>query len=53
MDLQNDSASPHEMGIGINYVIKILQNRYGKNAFLKIDSTLAEGTVILLHIPSE
>lgn len=53
MNLQGSVAGPHEMGIGINYVIKILQNRYGKNAFLKIESALGEGTVILLHIPSE
>lgn len=53
MDLQNAASGPHEMGIGINYVIKILQNRYGKNAFLKIDSALNEGTAILLHIPAE
>lgn len=53
MNLQDSVAGPHEMGIGINYVIKILQNRYGKNAFLKIESALGEGTVILLHIPSE
>lgn len=53
MDLQNAASGPHEMGIGINYVIKILQNRYGKNAFLKIESALNEGTAILLHIPAE
>lgn len=51
MELQDSSTPSHEMGIGINYVIKILRNRYGKKAFVKISSELGYGTAILLHIP--
>lgn len=53
LELQNSSVPSHEMGIGVNYVIKILKNRYGKKAYVKINSELGCGTAILLHIPSE
>lgn len=53
MDLQNAPVPTHKMGIGINYVIKILRNRYGNKAHVKISSQLGNGTTILLHIPFE
>lgn len=53
MELQDSNTPSHEMGIGINYVIKILRNRYGRKAYVSINSTLGCGTAILLHIPYE
>ena len=51
MASQDSFSYTHEMGIGLNYVIKILKNRYGSSASLQIESIPQEGTRIYMHIP--
>lgn len=43
--------SGNEMGIGLNYVIKILKNSYGDAAIFRINSQLHKGTIIHITIP--
>lgn len=41
----------NRLGIGLNYVIQVLNEQYGKNAFITIDSTPGNGTEIRLILP--
>ncbi|MHA7965577.1 sensor histidine kinase [Paenibacillus sp. CAU 1782] len=40
------------MGIGLNYVKRMIENQYGNQASLEITSQLGQGTSIYLKIPS-
>ncbi|WP_420832415.1 sensor histidine kinase [Paenibacillus periandrae] len=39
------------MGIGMNYVRRVIESQYGKRAELRIDSVIGEGTTIFLSLP--
>ncbi|MNI09841.1 hypothetical protein D3C73_629280 [compost metagenome] len=39
------------MGIGMNYVKRMIESQYGERAELKINSTLGKGTSIFLSLP--
>jgi two-component system sensor histidine kinase YesM len=39
------------MGIGMNYVKRVIESQYGKRAELRIDSVIGEGTTIFLSLP--
>lgn len=47
----SNTAGQGEMGIGLGYVFRILQSRYGERASLDISSTPKIGTTVILHIP--
>jgi two-component system sensor histidine kinase YesM len=39
------------MGIGMNYVKRVIETQYGKSAELKIKSVIGEGTTVSLSLP--
>jgi two-component system sensor histidine kinase YesM len=39
------------MGIGMNYVKRVIESQYGKRAELKIKSVIGEGTTVFLSLP--
>ena len=47
------SRENSSLGIGLNYVIQILRERYGKEVQIQMLSIKEEGTVIYLSIPFE
>lgn len=44
-------SGDNEMGIGLNYVIQILKDRYGEEAIIRINSYRNKGTSIHITIP--
>ncbi|MGB8455313.1 MAG: histidine kinase [Anaerocolumna sp.] len=51
IDKTRHISGNNEMGIGLNYVIQILKDRYGDEATIRINSYLNKGTSIHITIP--
>lgn len=51
LETQDTGHGNKKLGIGITYVLKILNNCYGSHASLNIESNPETGTTITVHIP--
>lgn len=53
IDNTKNISGNNEMGIGLNYVIQILKDRYGEKAVIHINSYRDKGTSIRITIPAK